>query len=57
LFAYEKVAPHPRAAWIDGRSRSAKLNRSQRQDRSAAIGRKNIKFIIDGHPDAVKLFV
>jgi hypothetical protein len=32
------------------------LNKSRRQDRCPAICRRNIEFILDGHPDAVPLF-
>jgi hypothetical protein len=31
-------------------------NRSRRQDRCSAISRKNIEFVLHGHPDAVPLF-
>jgi hypothetical protein len=31
-------------------------NRSRRQDRSAAVTRRNLEFVLNGHPDAVKLF-
>lgn len=31
-------------------------NRSRRQDRCPAITRRNLEFILDGHPDAVPLF-
>jgi hypothetical protein len=31
-------------------------NRSRRQDRSAAVTRRNLEFILNGHPDAVPLF-
>jgi hypothetical protein len=31
-------------------------NRSRRQDRSAAVTRRNLEFILRGHPDAVPLF-
>jgi hypothetical protein len=30
--------------------------RSRRQDRNPAIGRKNLEWILNGHPDAVPLF-
>jgi hypothetical protein len=30
--------------------------RSRRQDRSAAVTRRNLEFILNGHPDAVTLF-
>jgi len=31
-------------------------NKSRRQDRSAAVTRRNLEFVLNGHPDAVKLF-
>jgi hypothetical protein len=31
-------------------------SRSRRQDRNPAIGRKNLKWVLNGHPDAVPLF-
>jgi hypothetical protein len=31
-------------------------NHSRRQDRSAAVTRRNVEFILNGHPDAVPLF-
>ena len=31
-------------------------NRSRRQDRSAAVTRRNLEFVLNGHPDAVLLF-
>jgi hypothetical protein len=31
-------------------------NHSRRQDRCPAISRRNIDFILSGHPDAVPLF-
>ena len=31
-------------------------SRSRRQDRNQAIGRKNLEWVINGHPDAVPLF-
>jgi hypothetical protein len=31
-------------------------NSSRRQDRSAAITRRNLEFVLSGHPDAVPLF-
>jgi hypothetical protein len=31
-------------------------SRSRRQDRNPAIGRQNLLWVIDGHPDAVPLF-
>jgi hypothetical protein len=31
-------------------------NRSRRQDRSAAVTRRNLEWLLHGHPDAVKLF-
>jgi hypothetical protein len=31
-------------------------SRSRRQDRNPAIGRKNLEWVINGHPDAVPLF-
>ena len=31
-------------------------NRSRRQDRCPAISRRNLEFILNGHPDAVQLF-
>jgi DNA-directed RNA polymerase specialized sigma24 family protein len=31
-------------------------NRSRRQDRSAQVSRRNIEFILSGHPDAIPLF-
>jgi hypothetical protein len=31
-------------------------NKSRRQDRCPAISRRNLEFILDGHPDAVRPF-
>jgi hypothetical protein len=31
-------------------------NRSWRQDRSGQVTRRNVEFILNGHPDAVLLF-
>jgi hypothetical protein len=31
-------------------------NRNRRQDRCPMIGRRNLEFFLDGHPDAVPLF-
>jgi hypothetical protein len=31
-------------------------NDSRRQDRSAAVTRRNLEFVLDGHPRAVPLF-
>jgi hypothetical protein len=31
-------------------------NHSRRQDRSAAVTRRNLEFLLNGHPDAVPLF-
>jgi hypothetical protein len=32
------------------------INRSRRQDRSAQVTRRNLEFVLSGHPDAVPLF-
>jgi hypothetical protein len=32
------------------------VNHSRRQDRCAAIGRRNLELVLNGHPDAVPLF-
>jgi len=31
-------------------------SKSRRQDRNPAIGRKNLEWVLSGHPDAVPLF-
>jgi hypothetical protein len=31
-------------------------NRNHRRDRSPTIGRRNLEFILNGHPDALHLF-
>ena len=34
----------------------APQSRSRRQDRNVAIGRQNLEWVLNGHPEAVPLF-